>query len=330
MKELCFDISTWQGGINYNSIKSKAKYCILRAGFSETEDNQFQNHYNNLQGLNLGAYWYSYATTIDEAKKEARRFLQVIGDRKFTLPLFLDLEDSSQAGLGRNTLNNIVKAFGDIIENAGYYFAVYTNLNWYRNIISGSELNKKYDWWIACWSDNPPSGVDYGVWQFTSDYNIDGNRVDANYIFKDYPTIIKNSGLNHLGNSNFRYRAHIQGPGWQEWKDLGEIAGTTGEFRRLEGIQIDAPKYDIYAKAHCQGDNGWRDYGKITKSTIIGTEKQAKRLEAIQLKLPNNIKWRVHMQGTGWSCWTKGDGVITLGSMGLSQRIEAIQFDEVK
>lgn len=199
MKELCFDISTWQGGINYQAIRDRVNYCILRAGFSTTKDNQFENHYNNLQGLNLGAYWYSYAESVEEARAEARKFLEVIGDKKFTLPLFLDLEDPSISGLGRNTLNEIVKAFGEIIENAGYYFGVYTNLNWYNNIISGSELNQKYDWWIACWSNSAPSGVDYGIWQFTSDYNDFGTRLDANYIFKDYPSIIRNAGLNHLG-----------------------------------------------------------------------------------------------------------------------------------
>lgn len=201
MKELGIDISTWQGGINYSDIKSKVKYAILRAGFSKTKDNQFDNHYNNLQGLNLGAYWYSYATTEDEARLEARTFLKVIEDRKFTLPLYLDIEDPSQRGLGRNTLNSIVRAFGEIIENAGYYFGVYTNLDWYRNVISGSELNKKYDWWIACWSNSAPGGADYGVWQYTNNLSIGGYRVDCNYILKDYPTIIKEAGLNHLGNN---------------------------------------------------------------------------------------------------------------------------------
>ena len=197
---LCFDISTWQGGIDYNAIRERTNTVILRAGFSCTEDNQFVNHYNNLQGLNLGAYWYSYATSPDEARAEARTFLKVIGDRKFTLPLFLDIEDSSMSGLGRYTLNDIVRAFGEVIENAGYYFGVYSNLNWYRNIISGEELNKKYDWWIACWSDSSPSGVDYGIWQYTSDYDLNGWRIDANQVYKDYPTIIRNAGLNHLSD----------------------------------------------------------------------------------------------------------------------------------
>lgn len=201
MNELCFDISTWQGGIDYNEIRSRVKYCILRAGFDTVEDNEFVNHYNNLQGLNLGAYWYSYAESPDDARKEARTFLKVIEDRKFTLPLFLDLEDPSIQNLGRDTLNEIVNAFGEVIENAGYYFGVYTNLNWYRNVISGYELNKKYDWWIACWGDyapDPAYGINYGIWQFTSNYNDFGTRLDANYVFKDYPTIIRNAGLNHL------------------------------------------------------------------------------------------------------------------------------------
>lgn len=200
MKELCFDISTWQGGIDYNAIKSTVNYCILRAGFDVTEDNEFENHYLHLQGLNLGAYWYSYATTPDDARLEARTFLKVIGDRKFTLPLFLDLEDPSISNLGRSTLNEIVNAFGEVIENAGYYFGVYTNLNWYRNIISGNELNKKYDWWIALWDNDAPDpsyGINYGIWQF-GQYNLNGWGIDGNYVYKDYPTIIRDAGLNHL------------------------------------------------------------------------------------------------------------------------------------
>lgn len=203
MKELALDLSTWQGGIDYNEIKRRTNYCILRAGFGDfgdgIKDNQFETHYANLQGMNLGAYWYSDARNESEARSEAKKFLEYVGNKKFTMPLYLDIEDASQRGLGRSTLDSIVRGFGEEIEKAGYYFGVYTNLDWYRNVLSGSELNKKYDWWIACWSDYAPDGVDYGVWQFTSDYIIDNKRVDANYVYYDYPTIIRETGLNHLG-----------------------------------------------------------------------------------------------------------------------------------
>lgn len=201
MRELCFDISSWQGGINYQAIRDRVNYCILRAGFETTADSRFEEHYANLQGLNLGAYWYSYAEGVEEAKAEARAFLNMVNGKKFTLPLFLDIEDPSQRGLGRDKLNDMIKAFGEIIESAGYYFGVYTNLDWYRNVISGSELNNKFDWWIACWSSEAPSGVDFGVWQFTSSYNDFGTRLDANYVVKDYPTIIREAHLNHLEDS---------------------------------------------------------------------------------------------------------------------------------
>lgn len=204
MKELCIDISTWQGGIDYNDIVNKCKYAILRAGFGDCDvDNRFEEHYANLSGkIHLGAYWYSYAQSPEQARTEARLFIRTIGDKKFDLPIYLDIEDPSMSGLGRGTLDAIVRAFGEEIQNAGYYFGVYSNLNWYRNIISGSELNKSYDWWIALWGGDAPDpayGINYGIWQFGEAY-IGGQNVDGNYIYKDYPTIIRELGLNHLDN----------------------------------------------------------------------------------------------------------------------------------
>lgn len=146
----------------------------------------------------MGCYWYTYAKSVSEAKDEAYKFLEVVKNKNFNYPLYLDIEDSSISSIGKDTLNEIVKTFGSIIENAGYYFGVYSNLNWYNNIISGKELNKKYDWWIAYWGSNAPSNIDYGIWQNSSSYNIRGKNIDSDYCFKDYISIIKNNKLNHL------------------------------------------------------------------------------------------------------------------------------------
>ena len=200
MKELCYDISSWQAGMDYNIIRSSASYCIIRAGFGDSDvDSRFEEHYANLQGLHLGAYWYSYATSPEGARNEARLFLNTIKGKKFDLPIYLDIEDPSMSSLPRETLNQIVRAFGNEIENAGYYFGVYSNLNWYRNILSGNELNNAFDWWIALWDNDAPDpayGINYGIWQFGT-----YNGIDGNYIYKDYPTIIRNAGLNHLDDS---------------------------------------------------------------------------------------------------------------------------------
>lgn len=129
---------------------------------------------------------------------------------------------------------------------------------------------------------------------------------------------------NKINSSKLKYRAHVQDIDWQDWVHDGETAGTTGQSKRMEAIQIDYP--DVEAKAHIQ-DYGWVDYGKITKDTVIGTTHESKRLECLCLK--GNFKYRVHLQDSGWSCWTKADGICTLGSVGQSLRIEAIEIKEL-
>ena len=121
-----------------------------------------------------------------------------------------------------------------------------------------------------------------------------------------------------------KYQAHVQEDGWQDWKYNGEMAGTTGEKKRIEAIRIDYP--EVSAKAHIQ-EKGWVDYGKITKDTIIGTTGEKLRLECLCLK--GNFKYRLHLQETGWTCWTEADGICTLGSVGQKLRIEAIEIKEL-
>lgn len=201
MNRFGIDISTWQDNLNYSLAKTQGvSFAIIRAGFSTTKDNQFEKHYENAkkQGWDIGTYWYSYATTKEEAISEANTFLNTIKGKRFTYPIYLDIEDDSLSNLGRDKLNEIVNAFASVIEAAGYYFGVYTNLNWYRNIISGSELNKKYDWWIAYWGSSKPDNIDYGIWQNTSSYQVGNDKIDSDYCYKDYPKIIKDAKLNHL------------------------------------------------------------------------------------------------------------------------------------
>ena len=65
-------------------------------------------------------------------------------------------------------------------------------------------------------------------------------------------------------------------------------------------------------------------YCLITKDTIIGTVGEKKRIECLCFE--GDFEYRVHIQGSGWTDWTKADGVATLGTVGQELRIEAIQF----
>lgn len=210
MKTFGIDISYWQKGYPYNEAnKEGIKFAILRAGFREQKDSVFETHYSNAKrlGWGVGAYWYSYATTVEGAKREAQAFIKAVKGKKFEYPLYLDLEDKSQRGLGKKLLGEMVEAFGKIIEDEGYYFGVYTNLDWYRNIIDGAGLNKRFDWWIAAWNKTAPTNVSYGLWQFGGSTNkirdakIAGVVTDQNYAYKDYPAIMKEKGLNGYSNN---------------------------------------------------------------------------------------------------------------------------------
>jgi LysM repeat protein len=205
------DISAWQKGYPYAKATSEGvKFAILRAGYSQTKDSQFETHYSNAkaQGWGVGAYWYTYATTVSAAQAEARAFVKALSGKQLDYPVYLDIEDSSiSSKTTKATRDAMIKAFGEIMESAGYYFGVYCNKYWYNSLISGSELNKKYDWWIAQWSTSAPSGADYGMWQFGGETNyqrsnkVAGVTTDQDWATKDYPTIIKSLGKNGYSKS---------------------------------------------------------------------------------------------------------------------------------
>lgn len=211
MKEFGIDISKWQKNYPYKKADAEGvKFVIIRAGYATTKDPEFETHYKNAQKLGwyIGTYWYSYATSVAEAEAEAKAFIKTIKNKKFDYPVYLDIEDASIRKLKKETINNIVRKFCNTVQDAGYYCGVYSNKDWYDNVLSGKELNKDFDWWIAAWNSSEPKGVDFGVWQFGGSTNkirspkIGGVTTDQNYSYKDYPTIIKEKGLNGYTNEN--------------------------------------------------------------------------------------------------------------------------------
>ena len=124
------------------------------------------------------------------------------------------------------------------------------------------------------------------------------------------------------------YRTHVQDVGWQDYVQNGEISGTSGQAKRLEGINIkllNNNDLNIKYQVHIQ-DIGWQEW-KINDE-IAGTSGQSKRLEAIRIKLENtssySIIYRVHVQDVGWQEWKK-DGELA-GTEGQGKRLEAIEI----
>ena len=191
-KAKCIDVSEWNGDINFSKVKNAGITCvILRAGYGKDpnqEDNKFNEYYRQAKaaGLNVGAYWYSYATSVDAAKAEVRNCMKTIQGKEFDLPVFLDVEEYRQAVLPRRTLTDIISTFCDGIKSNGFESGLYSAKSMLVDSAYPDELSSKYLIWIAApntsYSDLP-SYVD--LWQYSWAGSVDGIRgnVDLNYIY---------------------------------------------------------------------------------------------------------------------------------------------------
>lgn len=185
-------ISEWNGDINFNKVRKAGVTCvIIRAGYGKDpnqEDNEFQKYYKQAKaaGLNVGAYWYSYATSVDAAKAEVRNCMKTIQGKEFDLPVFLDVEEYRQAVLPRRTLTDIISTFCDGVKGYGFDVGMYSAKSMLVDSAYPDELASKYLIWMAApnnsYNELPPF-VD--IHQYSWKGKVDGisEKVDMNYIY---------------------------------------------------------------------------------------------------------------------------------------------------
>lgn len=198
------DVSKHQGTVNWSHVKADGvKFAIIRAGYGKEayqKDIQFENNYAGckLNGIPVGVYWYSYATTPDEARKEAAVCMSVIKGKTFEYPVYFDIEEPSVLVKGKAACTAIAKAFLEAVEQAGYFVGIYSSKVHLENCIT-EELRARYAVWVAHYGvDKTTYHGQYGIWQKSSTgkvYGISGN-VDVNECYIDYPAAIKKKGLN--------------------------------------------------------------------------------------------------------------------------------------
>lgn len=227
------DVSKYQGKVDWAAIKKSGKvhFAILRAGYGKLasqKDTQFEANYKGAkaQGIPVGAYWYSYATTVAEAKQEAQAFLKVIQGKQFEYPVYFDQEYEPGIKALTNTQRTaICKTFCDEMEKAGYYCGIYCSSDWMNSWLNSSALSK-YDHWAAQYASKCTSKHFYGMWQYSSSnaLGVPGfdKSLDCNICYKDYPTIIKTAGLN--GYSKDSYKVNLPAMSKANAEDFKRLA----------------------------------------------------------------------------------------------------------
>lgn len=197
MEKRGIDISHHQGNIDFDKLKGNIDFAMVRTSYGAFyEDKKYKQNIAGLEkiGVPYGLYHFSYATNVEEAKKEAEGFINVIKKYNPTYPVVIDIEHSDRtSNIRGDTLIEIANTICSMIENAGYYAMIYSNLSYFNDKLNDNSLDR-YDKWLAEWKSIPTYDKPFGIWQYTSNGNVPGitGNVDLNISYKDYPSIIKN------------------------------------------------------------------------------------------------------------------------------------------
>ena len=212
MAKFGIDVSKWQGS-NFDFCRAKredgVEFVVLRGAYSVYKDTQFENYYAKCKSLNLpvGVYHYSMATTVEQAKIEAKfLYEKVLKNKQFELPIYIDVEDKVQLALSKQLLTEIVKAWCEYLEAKKYFVGIYAGKYTFQGNLDDTQL-KRYSHWIPMWGKEctyDDKSI-LGMWQFGGETNflrsnqIAGVVCDQNYMYFDFPAVIKSKKLNGFG-----------------------------------------------------------------------------------------------------------------------------------
>ncbi len=212
------DVSAWQeSGLNFQNFANAGyTFVILRIGTSYGKDKCFEEYYNSAKaaGLDVGCYYYSYATSVSAAQQEAKDVISWIGKKVLEYPVYYDYEDPSQSSIDGGTAGKICHGFMDKLRDAGFLVGLYSMSSWLeRDWVTTSGLRGEYEGWVACLpSEENNSGITsglykvyqdrfwkrYGLYQYSFTTWVNGEGpFDCNVAYKDYPDIVETFGFNN-------------------------------------------------------------------------------------------------------------------------------------
>lgn len=187
------DVSKWQGEIDFDTIKEAGvEFIIMRVGTGlgfDTEsilDPYFIRNIDEAKRVEIpvGIYYYSYASSVEDAKEQAAWVLEQIKPYDIDLPIVFDWESWSYfngLNLSIYDINKIADTFLNDIENAGYDAMLYGSKYYLQSI-----WDLDYPVWLAHYTNKTNYEGDYDIWQLCQDGKIDGinGAVDIDIMYK--------------------------------------------------------------------------------------------------------------------------------------------------
>lgn len=178
------DVSEHNGKIDWKKVKADGiEGVIIRAGYGKGNvDKKFTANITGAMKnkLNIGIYWFSYAYSVDMAKREARYCNDIIEPYKgiLKMPVFYDWEYDSMKFAkkngeepGKKEITYMTKAFCQEIADLGYDAGYYLNLDYSKRFYDESML-MEYKRWFARYIKEEQK--DCYLWQYSSTGKVAG------------------------------------------------------------------------------------------------------------------------------------------------------------
>ncbi|SEF41715.1 glycoside hydrolase family 25 protein [Lachnospira multipara] len=266
---LGIDVSKYQGNIDWSSVASSGiDFAFIRIGYRTLvsgvvcEDPYAE--YNIKQalanGLKVGVYFYSTATTEAEAIEEANWVLAKLSEYGVSINLGISFDyegfaNSSNRIYGLSTSQRTANAmaFLNKISSSGYTAIFYSNTYSLNNYLNKSTISASYKIWVAQYlssvypdTTNPSYSGAYSFWQYTNSGSVSGisGNVDLDvcyYLLKSGSTI---SSSTETPNAS---KATTQSSDSSSTSETTQKASSTtaGSSSGLVTVTVDSVEYSL-------------------------------------------------------------------------------------
>ena len=199
------DVSENQGDIDWNAVASDGiEFAFVRIGYrGYTEgglwaDARYADNLDGAEaaGLDVGVYFFSQATTVEEAQEEAEYVLSLLAGRYLAYPVVFDhepvaAENGRANDLDDETVSACALAFCERVEEGGYSTMIYGNAadmaRYSSDVTDGRAV-----WFAEYDVDAPTAQFDFSVWQYDNGGTVAGisTSVDLNILFETAPVTV--------------------------------------------------------------------------------------------------------------------------------------------
>ena len=207
------DVSRYQGEIDWAQVAAAGyKGAMLKTVSTNRKlskradglyiDPTFETNYAGARaaGLDVGVYYYTYATSKAMADAELALLRQAVCGKEFSLPICVDVEENKLKQLSTLDLSNLTAYALEQVERMGFYAQLYTYTG-YKYELDMARLSSRWDVWLADYTGKTPNVTfNYNAHQHTSKGTVPGisGNVDLSVTTLNYPKIIRKKGLTRL------------------------------------------------------------------------------------------------------------------------------------